>query len=179
VPTLLTDRLALRLLGAQDAALYRSLYTCPRVMARIGTPLTDAAAGRAFAAALAHNGRDTPGHRTFAAFDRATGSAVGIAALARAGGRAEIGLMLLPRAWDGRRSHEVLDALVAYGFGPMALDVLDAACREGPNVRPGRRLVQPYGFVEVPAGRRGTVQWELLRSGAIARAEVGRVTFAE
>lgn len=175
-----TARLELRLLahGDADAALYRRLYTCPRVMAHIGTPLQPAAADRAFAAAVAHNARTAPGHRTFAVFDRDDGGEVGIGALARAGDRAEIGLMLLPAAWDGRRSHEVLDALVAYGFGPMALAALDAACRAGPNVRPSRRLVAPYGFAEVAPGRPGTVQWRLARADWRSRSAVGSVAIA-
>lgn len=164
---LLTPRLRLRLVDARDAALYRALYTCPRVMAHIGAPLTPAQADRAFAATVEHNGRAAPGHRAWAAHDRADGSPVGIGALMRRGTRAEMGLMLLPPAWDGRRSHEVLDALVACAFGPMGLETLDAVCSDGPNVRPSRRLVRPYGFVEVPPERPGTVQW------ALHRADVG------
>lgn len=179
MPTLLTHRLRLRLLDDSDLDLYRSLYTCPRVMAQIAEPLAEDAAQRAFAAVVAHNRRERPGHRAFAAFDMDSGASVGIGALIRAGRRGEIGLMLLPSAWDGRRSHEVLDALVAYAFGPMGLDALDAACRDGPNVRPGRRLVQPYGFAEVAPARPGTVQWALDRSRWRTRAEVGSVIIAE
>jgi len=174
-----TARLDLRLLDERDAALYARLYTCPRVMAQIGPPLDAVAAERAFTAAVAHNRRALPGHRTFAVFDRADGAAVGIGALARSGARAEIGLMLLPDAWDGRRSHEVLDALVAYGFGPMRVDGLDAVCRLGPNVRASRRLVQPYGFTEVVAERPGTMHWRLARDAWRPRAEVGSVAIAE
>lgn len=148
-------------------------------MAQIGPPLTEAAAERAYAAAVAHNARATPGHRTFAVFDREHGNEVGIGALTRSGERAEIGLMLLPSAWDGRRSHEVLDALVAYGFGAMDVRRLDAACRNGPNVRPSRRLVGPYGFTEVAPERTGMVQWVLERGCWQAFTEVGSVTFAE
>lgn len=172
---LLTPRLRLRLLDLRDVALYRALYTCPRVMANIAAPLAPAEADRAFAAAVRHNGRDRPGHRTWAVQDRADGTPVGIGALARSGQRAEVGLMLVPAAWDGRRSHEVLDALVAHAFGPMGLDWLDAACRDGANVRPSRRLVEPYGFREVAAGRPGTRQWLLARGDWRPRAEVGRV----
>lgn len=174
-----TDRLDLRLLGESDASLYSRLYTCPRVMAQVGAPLDEVAAARAFAAAVAHNHRALPGHRTFTAFDRDDGGAVGIGALARSGTRAEIGLMLLPAAWDGRRSHEVLDALVAYGFGPMGLDGLDAVCRIGPNVRPSRRLVRPYGFEEVVPDRPGTTHWRLERHAWRSRIEVGSVAIAE
>lgn len=174
-----TDRLDLRLLGESDAPLYVRLYTCPRVMAQVGAPLDPAAAARAFAAAVAHNHRARPGHRTFSAFDRDGGDAVGIGALARRGTRAEIGLLLLPSAWDGRRSHEVLDALVAYGFGSMGLDGLDAVCRLGPNVRPSRRLVRPYGFEEVVPERPGTMHWRLERAAWRPRAEVGSVAIAE
>lgn len=158
-----TAHLDLRLLGPEDLALYQGLYTCPRVMAQIGAPLTAEAAGRAFRAAVAHNGRDEPGHRTFVAFDRATRAALGIGALVRSGRRAEIGLMLLPAAWGGVASREVMDALVAHAFGPMRLEGLDAACRAGPNERPGQRLVAPYGFVRVPPHDSGMVRWVLDR----------------
>jgi RimJ/RimL family protein N-acetyltransferase len=174
---LLTARLCLRLLDARDADLYRALYTSPRVMAHIGAPLTDTGAARAFAAAVEHNALDAPGHRSFTVLDRATAAAVGLGALLRDGARAEIGLMLLPSAWDGRRSHEVLDALVAHAFDAMVLDVLVATCLAGPNVRPSRRLVEPYGFAEAAPLRVGTVRWELPRTRWVAcgRAMVGSV----
>jgi RimJ/RimL family protein N-acetyltransferase len=178
-PDLLTPRLQLRLLEAGDADLYRAVYTCPRVMAHIGAPLTPAQAARAFAATVDHNRRTEPGHRAWAVHDRPEGTPVGIGALLRRGSRAEMGLMLLPSAWDGRRSHEVLDALVAHAFGPMGLEMLDAACSEGPNVRPSRRLVRPYGFVEVPADRPGTVQWALHRADWSVRGEVGSAARTE
>jgi RimJ/RimL family protein N-acetyltransferase len=62
-----TARLDLRLLDERDAALYARLYTCPRVMAQIGPPLDAVAAERAFTAAVAHNRRALPGHRTWTA----------------------------------------------------------------------------------------------------------------
>lgn len=160
---LLTPHLRLRLLGPDDLALYERLYACPQVMAQIGAPLTAEAAERAFRAAVAHNGRDDPGHRTFVAFDRATQAALGIGALARSGRRAEIGLMLLPAAWGGIASREVMDALVNHAFGAMRLEALDAACRAGPNERPGQRLVAPYGFVRLPSDDPGIVRWVLDR----------------
>lgn len=170
---LATSRLRLRLLEEQDGELYRSLYTDPRVMARIAPPLTAADAVRDFGAAVAHNRRDAPGHRTWAVFDRDDGRAAGIGALRRCGTRAEVGLMLLPWAWDGRRSHELLEALVGFALGPMSLEALDAVCMDGPNVRPSRRLVTPCGFVEVPAERPGTVQWILRRDAWATRADIG------
>lgn len=173
-----TPHLRLRLLGPDDAALYERLYTCPRVMAQIGPPLTLEAAARAFRATVAHNGADHPGHRTFAAFDRITGAAVGIGALIRTGDRAEIGLMLLPEACDGLRSREVMDVLVDFAFGPMGLQALDAMCRAGPNERPGRRLVAPYGFVEVPPTRPGMVQWVLDRAHRPPAAAIGSAVAA-
>ena len=177
---LVTDHLRLRLLDARDAALYCGLYTCPRVMANIGPPLDGTRATRAFAATLAHNTRDVPGHRAFAVFDRVDATPVGIGALMREGARAEIGLMLLPAAWDGRRSHEVLDALLVHAFVSRGLQAVDAVCREGPNVRPSRRLLRPYGFTEVPQSLAGTLRWELRRDAWQARGcpMVGRVAVA-
>lgn len=177
--TLLTDRLHLRLLAEPDLGLYRSLYTCPRVMAQIGAPLAPDAATRAFAAAVRHNGLDVPGHRTFAAFDRGGGSAIGIGALLRTGDRAEIGLMLLPSAWDGQRSRELIQALVDYGFGHMGLSALDAICRKGPNARFGRRMARLLGFLESGTAPAGTTRWQLDRGRADASTPVGSVACTE
>ncbi len=177
--TLLTDLLRLRLLEDDDLGLYRSLYTCPRVMAQIGEPLAPDAATRAFAAAVRQNGLDAPGHRTFAAFDRAGGTAVGIGALMRAGDRAEIGLMLVPAAWDGHRSRQLIQALVDHGFGSMHLSALDAVCRNGPNARFGRRLARVLGFVESGKAPAGTTHWQLERGCRYATAPVGSVASTE
>lgn len=165
--TLLTARLRLRLLDGRDAdaALYRALYTCPRVMAQIAPPLDEAEADAAFARVCRHNGLERPGHRVWAVEDRATGVGLGIVALLRDGARAELGLMLVPRAWNGQASRASLAAVVGYGFGALGLEHIDADCRDGPNTRVLRRLLLPLGFESVPAARPGCVQWALPKAG--------------
>lgn len=161
--TLMTPRLRLRLLESRDAdaALYRALYTCPRVMAQIAPPLGDAEADAAFTRVCRHNTLERPGHRSWAVEDRTTGTGFGIVALHRAEARAELGLMLLPRAWNGQTSRAALAAVVDHGFGTLGLEHIDADCREGPNTRILRHLLLPLGFESVPATRPGYAQWAL------------------
>jgi RimJ/RimL family protein N-acetyltransferase len=161
--TLVTARLRLRLLDGRqtDAALYRALYTCPRVMAQIAPPLDDVEADAAFARVCRHNALERPGHRSWAVEDRITETGLGIVALHRSGARAELGLMLLPRAWNGHTSRTALSAVIDHGFGTLGLEHIDADCREGPNTRILRHLLLPLGFEPVPAMRAGYAQWAL------------------
>ena len=172
----------LRPLRDDDQPLYLALYTCPRVMARIGPPLDAGRATGAFRKVMAHNRSDVPGHRTWAVVDTATGRALGIAALHREGGVAEAGIMLLPAAWDGRRSHAVMDRRVLHAFDVAGVERLIGVCLRGANERMSRRLLQPYGFAEEPPpGRPGTVQrgldrarWSVGRPLAIGRSDPAR-----
>lgn len=158
-----TPRVCLRLLDAcpEDAELYRALYTCPRVMAQIAPPLSDAGADAAFARVCRHNGLQEPGHRTWVVEDRSAGARLGIVALHRDRQRGELGLMLLPRAWNGRVSRAALGAVVEHAFDMLGLEHIDADCREGPNMRILNHLLLPLGFDRVPALRPGYAQWAL------------------
>lgn len=160
---LLTSRLVLRLMkrNEADAALYRALYTCPRVMAQIAPPLEHAAADAAFARVCLHNGRNQPGHRTWVVQRRSESTGLGIVALHRAGSEAELGLMLLPQAWNGHTSRAALEVVIAHGIDTLGLEVIKADCREGPNVRILSRLLVPLGFEPAQAARTGCAQWQL------------------
>ena len=168
-----TPHLRLRLLDEMDGALYRELHASPRVMARIAPVMDAASTARAFDTAVTHNGRATPGHRTWAVLEQASGRAVGIAALHRDGAAAEAGMMLLPIAWNARYSAEVMQALVRCAFDRMALERLFGICRLGPNVRMARRLLGPHGFVETLPDRPGTARWVLARGAAAPTRPVG------
>lgn len=161
-----TAHLRLRLLDAGDRALHASLYTSPRVMARIAPALDASAAARAFDASVAHNARSAPGHRTWAVSEADGARDIGIGALHRDGDAADVGIMLLPGAWNGRYSVEVLDALVGCGFADLGLQRLFAVCRLGPNERMAHRLLAPQGFRPTAAQRPGTARWLLERPAA-------------
>ena len=169
--TTASDSTDLRPLRDDDQPLYLTLYTCPRVMARFGPPLDADRATRAFRKVMAHNRSDVPGHRTWAVVDTATGRALGIAALHREGGVAEAGIMLLPAAWDGRRSHAVMDRRVLHAFDVAGVERLIGVCLRGANERMSRRLPQPYGFAEEPPRATG-----YRAAGPGPRALVGRTS---
>ncbi|HZX79445.1 MAG TPA: GNAT family N-acetyltransferase [Lysobacter sp.] len=152
-------------LQARHEALYTTLYTDPRVMSRIGAPLSPTHASRAFAAALAALREPDPALRTWALHEHETGRALGIGAMLRREHDVEIGLMLLPAGWNARYSHEVIDALVAHAFDELGIERLVGICRAGPNERMSRRLLQAHGFRDVAPERPGTAQWALDRPG--------------
>lgn len=179
--TLLSARLWLRLLDAEDSthtALYCALYTSEAVMAEIGPVLSPEAADAACRTMARHNRMSVPGHRTWVIEDRHEGVDAGVVALHRRGTRAELGLMLLPEAWTGRVSREVLAPVIAYGFEAMSLEHIDAGCRDGRNTRVSRRLLVPFPFEPVPAPKPGSAYWCLARSAWLARAAArGAVVF--
>lgn len=154
-------------LAPAHESLYVALYTDPRVMARIAAPLESGAAARAFRRTVAANA--VPGaRRTWAVAERSTGTALGIAALLPRTHDIEMGLMLLPRGWNARYSHEVIDALVAHAFDDLGVDRLTGICQAGPAERMSRRLLTPHGFVDAAPDREGTARWVLER-GAWSR----------
>ena len=102
-----------------------------------------------------------PVRRTWAATLRSSAEPVGIGALARRAHDTELGVMLLPTAWNGRYSHEVIDALVAHAFDDLGIDVLTGICQAGPNERMSRRLLEAHGFRVAPPDRPGTARWTL------------------
>lgn len=179
--TLLTSRLRLRLLDAEDSthkALYCALYTSEAVMAEIGPVLSPEAAEAACQTVARHNRMTVPGHRTWVIADRHEDANAGVVALHRQGMRAELGLMLLPEAWTGRVSREALAPVIAHGFEAMGLEHIDAGCRDGRNTRMSRRLLAPFPFEPVPAPKPGSAYWCLARSAWRARAGApGAVAF--
>ena len=164
VPTLSTPGLTLTVLDETHEGLYRALYSNPRVMARIAAPLDDAALSRAFRRALLAASAQPPTERTWVATERATGRGVGIGALIARASDTEIGLMLMPFAWNARYSLELIDALIAHAFDDLGIDRLTGVCRVGPNERMSRRLLLPHGFVPASPDRPATARWVLDRS---------------
>jgi RimJ/RimL family protein N-acetyltransferase len=175
---MLTAALRLQLLGADDAPLYRALYTCPRVMAQIGPPLTAAEADDAFARVCAHNRRPGARHRAWSIRDRSTAAPRGLLALQRDGASAEIGLMLLPQAWSPAVAREAIAAALAQGFDHLDLETVWADCREGPSSRALRRLLEPFGFARVAARRAGHAEWRIDRRARAAAPARHPVAFA-
>ncbi|HEY4529981.1 MAG TPA: GNAT family N-acetyltransferase [Luteimonas sp.] len=162
-PELLTTSLRLRLVGEGDAALYRALYTCPRVMAQIGPPLTREEADDAFDRVCAHNRTPDSLHRAWSIRGRSDDAPHGLLALRREGNDAEIGLMLLPRAWMPAVSRESIAAALAYGFEHAGLESIWADCLDGPNSRALRRLLEPFGFARIDPRRPRHAAWRIGR----------------
>lgn len=161
---LLTPRLKLRLMDSDDdKRLYRELYTSPEVMARIVAPLSAEAVDAAFERVRHHNRQDEPGHRFWTIAARDTGEALGLAALLREGGRAELGVMLLPAAWQRRVSTEAFTAVLPHAFGAMGLDLVDAQRPDDDHALVIDRLLAPFGFERGPATRPGCARWLLPR----------------
>lgn len=157
--------LHLRLLEAGDAgqaALYRSLYTCPRVMAEIGPVATADAAHRGFHAACRHNAR-LLGHRTWSVAPCSGTEPFGIAALRRIGGRAEFGAMFAPTHWGAGCAGDVLRVVAQYGFEILDCTAIDArsACeRQMPVIE---RLLASAGFARTSAPALKPRTWALER----------------
>lgn len=162
--TLHTRRFRLRLLdgGEAHAALYRGLYTCPRVMAHIGPPVTRATADAAFGRACRHNARNAPGHRFWAIEAREGGVPLGLTALQRDGEQAELGAMLQPEWWNRRVASEVFEVLLGYAFDAMHLRLVRACGPAGDRGHMLDRLLKPFGFEDVPT-QAALRRWVLTR----------------
>lgn len=159
-----TPRLCLRLLDADvpaHAALYRALYTCPRVMASVMPPLDRDAADAAFGRVCRHNRSESPGHRFWSIDCRRTGRALGLAALQRSGTRAEFGVMVAPDAWRMRVASGAMQAVLAHAFERMGLQALDVHRPDDAHVPAIDSLISPFGFTRVDSIRPGHCSWEL------------------
>lgn len=173
---LCTPRLHLRALCADThahAALYRALYTCPKVMATVMAPLSVDAADAGFASACRHNRRTAPGHRFWAAQPRTMGSAMALAALLRNGATAEFGVLVRAEAWRQRIAREVVDALVVHAFTGMGLELLTVERADDRQASVVDRLVAPAGFRRVASSRPGRCQWALTQAEWQARLCAG------
>lgn len=161
-----TSQLRLELLRDDrvHAALYRELYTCPKVMASIGAPLTPAAADAAFAIACRHNAPAMPGHRYWAIVECDTGRPLGLAALQRRGPQGEFGIMVRVEAWKRRVASRALGLVLEYGFGLLELDTIVVESLGGAHGRMMHRLVAPFGFQPVQGRAARMRAWALPRS---------------
>lgn len=160
-----TDRDAvLRLADEGDVALYRRLYTCPRVMAQIAPPLGAADAEAAFTRVVAHNRRAASPLRTWVVEAADGARACGIVTLRQDHDVGDIGLMLLPEAWNRHVAHAAIRAVLEHAFLQAGVAAVTADCREGVNVRLLRRLLGPFGFRQCPPMRAGYADWRLERA---------------
>lgn len=135
------------LLDAADprhAALYRDLYTSPEVMRAIASPLSMAEADDAFRRMCGHNGRSSPGHRTWVIESQSGARALGITGLIRTGDEAEFGLMLLPHAWNGEVSRYAVAWVFEQAFSALSLRQVHVRCRLGATARVAAWLLRPH-----------------------------------
>jgi RimJ/RimL family protein N-acetyltransferase len=164
VSALETPRLRLRLLDAQDEALFCHLYTDPDVMRRILPPLSMEAAVGSFRHACRHNTRDTPGHRFWTIEDKASNASPGMAALLRSGDSAELGVMLRKGWWNQGISSEAFAPLLGHAFQGMGLLSIHAQRPDDEHARLIDRLLGRFGFERVPErAPPGQARWELPR----------------
>lgn len=169
-----TARLRLRLLredGEGDAALYVQLYGDDAVMRHIVAPLAPERAGQAFARACRHNRATRPGHRTWRVDDRVDGAGLGIVALQRAGGAAEIGVVLRESAWGHGIGREALVGVLGLAFSDLGLALVYGERPDDGQARLVDRMFGPLGLARVPASP-GKARWELpVGRWAAAQAE--------
>lgn len=151
----------------RDRAAFCALYTSDEVMARVMPALTPDAAGALFDRVVRWSGRTRPGHRFWMIDDRATASQVGVAGFLRGGDEAEIGVLLRREWWNSGVSSETFVALIAHGFGPMALALITAERPDDDHALIIDRLLRRFGFRRTPerASAPDRCRWELPRSG--------------
>lgn len=143
-----TKRLRLRPIDEGDQALYRQLYTDPRVMRHIAEPMTAETATRSFGAACR---QQSWMKQRWILVDRANPVPAGIGILGlfvdpetTDGASAEIGVMLL-EAWQGRGfAAEAIMAMTGHVFGAGALDRLWT--RHAPDNPLARGLMEKLRF---------------------------------
>ena len=149
----------MRPLGEGDEALYCRLYTDPALMRNIAAPMSSEAAKRSFGAACR---QQSPHIQRWIVHERAGGNEIGMLALVRHHGLAEVGVMLL-EGWDGRGfATESMAALVDRVFSLGLLPSLYAHQSVGDNP-PVRRLMLKLGFTPLPRKETmpGEQEWDL------------------
>jgi len=166
-----TPRLRLRPMEPRDEAMFCHLYTDPDVMRRILPPLSAEAATQSFQRACGHNAKDKPGHRFWAIDDKASGTAIGMAALLRTGDSAELGVMLCNGWWNQGISSEAFVPLIDHAFQGMGLDLIYAERPDDDHALIIDKLLDRFGFVRTPERATASTQcrWELPR--AVWRAQ--------
>jgi len=135
----------LRDLDAADATFYRSLYGCADAMRHVGPPLSDAAARRAFEAAL----RQRPAHY-WVVVEPQVGGGIGLVGLVPDRGApasAEIGVLLA--AGMGRRGY-ASGAIVAVCHRAFAAGIERIWARHAAGHLAAERLMRRMGFAPCP-----------------------------
>jgi len=150
---------------ARDEAMFCHLYTDPDVMRRILPPLSAEAATQSFQRACGHNKKDQPGHRFWAIDDKASETAIGMAALRRTGDSAELGVMLCNGWWNQGISSEAFVPLIDHAFQTMGLDLIYAERPDDDHALIIDKLLDRFGFVRTPERATAPTQcrWELPR----------------
>src|SRR5688500_13037955 len=166
-----TTRLRLRPMEARDEAMFCHLYTDPDVMRRILPPLTAEAAVQSFARAVAHNAKDAPGHRFWAIDDKASRTAIGMAALLRTGDSAELGVMLRNGWWNRGISSEAFVPLIDHAFLGMGLALVYAQRPDDDHARIIDGLRGRFGSARAPdrVEDKTLCRWDLSQACWLAR----------
>ena len=121
-------RLDLRRMGAGDEALYCALYCDEGVMRHIGSPLSEVAARRAFAATLRINASCSWVPSYWAIVERQSSARIGLAGLVCGASKedAELGILILP-GWQGRGyAKDALSMLMGQACSATSLNRLHA-----------------------------------------------------
>ncbi|GHA88140.1 GNAT family N-acetyltransferase [Cognatilysobacter bugurensis] len=155
--------------SADHGFVYRTLYTCPKVMTTIRPPLTDEAADAAFERICRHNACGLPGHRYWALERRSNGAPIGISGFRRKGDRGEMGILLVADAWRQGFGGETFSALIPHAFDGIGLAHIDVERADDERAAVLWRLLAPYGFHRVPASEPTRVRWTLSHSAWIHR----------
>lgn len=164
-PELHGPRLHLRPLTAADADLYCALYTDAELMRQVTAPLTEAAARRAFAAALAAQIAQHAAGAYWVLVERMERVEIGLLGLVGRVGSdtAEVGALILPD-WQSRGyAAEAISALADYAFATLLLNQLDTRHAAGNRAATG--LMDKLGFVLTSTAAAGAHahRWELRR----------------
>ncbi len=169
-----SERLAMRLLCADDAGLYARIYGSDELMQFVGKPMTASAAERSFASSLKSSQSAALRVRYWVMIEKASGASVGLLGLvlqarAEEPSTAEIGTMILP-AWHARGyAAEGLAALMRYAYCVENLHVLRGM--QMPQHLVSIRLMTRLGFRRAPdvIGHAHSLRWILERPAWDAR----------
>jgi ribosomal-protein-alanine N-acetyltransferase len=158
--TLRTTRLSLRPLDACDATLYRNLYVDPTLMRHIAEPLSPQSAQDRFGSSLR---QQSERRQQRIVVESASGIGIGLVALFRDGGSAEMGIMLLAAAHGRGFATEAMAAVRDHAFEQEGIELL--WIRQHPSNAAVTTMMQKLGFLPLPEidPASGFRRWELDR----------------
>jgi RimJ/RimL family protein N-acetyltransferase len=165
--TLTSARLRIAPLVASDLGFYKRLYCDPQTMALVGDPLSSAAAGRSFEAALRCHLRSPAKRLSWTLTDVSMNEQIGLLALIRelpdlGSDDAEVGALILPSAQGRAYAAEAIATLAAHAFGDLGIDRL--VTRHSRDNRGADGLMRKLGFRRVADGDGAQpCRWELER----------------